>query len=98
MISEAGDSHDVVLLAVVTFESVGNRTRALRQLEQSLRSGLPLHEVQAHYGLVELRRDAGYRAMLERLHLNPGADPGGLTPSKTGCPEPARAGEGLQGP
>ena len=89
---------DVLSLAAETFEVAGFRSKALEQLERALREGLPLYQAETQPGLIRLRRDAGYRGILQRLNLRPAADPGGLTPSpRKSCPESSIAGTGLGG-
>jgi tetratricopeptide (TPR) repeat protein len=95
-VAQSPGSHNVLVLAVETLEVAGLRNKALAQLEAALRSGLSLHEAEAPPGLARLRADSGYRSILQRLKLNPAADPGGLTPSpRRPCPQSRVAGMGL---
>jgi hypothetical protein len=66
-------------------------------IETAFRNGLTPPEVEYRLGLAGLRHDRKYAAMLSRLHLDPKADPGGLTPRPaTGCPEWGKPGMGLR--
>ena len=97
-VAQSPRSHNILVLAAETFEVVGFRERALAQLERAVRTGLSLHEAEAPPGLARLRRDPAYSSMLQRLQVNPGADPGGLTPSpRRPCPQSQVPGVGLGG-
>jgi serine/threonine-protein kinase len=56
----APDSADVQFRAGLTYELLGQRSRALAAITRALHLGYPLKYVEAEPDLVALRRDPGY--------------------------------------
>ena len=61
----APDDLEVIQVAVGVFERVGDRSSALRWLRKALAAGYPIEQVESDPGLEALRRDPGYRSVVQ---------------------------------
>jgi len=67
----APDAPDVLKRSIDIYEQLGQRDKALKQVEVSLKTGVPIQELERAPALRKLRSDLRYKSLIENLGKKP---------------------------